>query len=840
MAVNGESRKSDDAFDSKLTDQFFHSKVTPAVDMDFVNGCNLLKKKVEIPKGKLRAKPEKLPNLKFDFTNALKELRKEIDLKRKEEEGIVKEIGEALEKASIDSGGMDVIRSFNLAVTRLNNQMTLVESDAKQLANNLKIISGLADNISGKVCTLDIAKGRVVECLQRVSDLMDLKTCAEGVKAAMEQEDYELAAQHIHKFLTLDSAVFQMRDQVDAKDAGQSLKYSYEVLLEATAKLKTIIETRFEEAVKTDDVASLQRFFKLFPLINEHLNGINRFGRYLCEKIRKFADSNFKVMMAGGTDDKRRNVLYTDSLTLLFEGIAREIQVHEPLIDSFYGPDKMLSLIGKLQTECDKESERIIEEFIKDRQYETKAKLIEKFLRNPEKYTSEKIDALELDVMLSEVTLMHTRAKLYWRYLRRRIDAADLKMDEQRKDVDKEDMDDIEKQKQEELKARDRKERERKLDNLLNRSLLGTRMQELLGRYILMEQYYLKESVAKAMMMEQKDADSLTSSMLDDVFFIVRKCIRRSISSSSVDCVCAVLNNGATALEIDFFNFLYAGIKAGYSSIGWTAEAYQTAQTAYNVIQHGKTVADAGPEKQKEVFITSLNNVRFSIDCIRTLKKGLVESFEKQFSWISELENGKLESALGQFDDLCRKFDNAANNGVEKLCTAAFRPKLKTEAELYLDINHTLSETEFAEFEAVEPFVDNFIASLDKLLASFEPLLVPRNYEELLADVCTEVMRQMERVVFKCTFNRLGALQLDREFRSLTYYLTNISGWSVREKFLRYSQIVSIINVDTVAEAVDFYQQLQRHNRLLSSEEARKTLGLRNDFSTDQIKHANF
>lgn len=33
----------------------------------------------------------------------------------------------------------------------------------------------------------------------------------------MEQEDYEAAAQHIHKFLTLDSAVFQMGDQVDAK-----------------------------------------------------------------------------------------------------------------------------------------------------------------------------------------------------------------------------------------------------------------------------------------------------------------------------------------------------------------------------------------------------------------------------------------------------------------------------------------------------------------------------------------------------------------------------------------------------------------------------------------------
>lgn len=52
------------------------------------------------------------------------------------------------------------------------------------------------------------------------------------------------------------------------------------------------------------------------------------------------------------------------------------------------------------------------------------------------------------------------------------------------------------------------------------------------------------------------------SSMLDDVFFIVRKCVRRSLSSSSVDCTCAVLNNGVSALEADFLKHLFQGIKA--------------------------------------------------------------------------------------------------------------------------------------------------------------------------------------------------------------------------------------------------------------------------------------
>lgn len=52
-----------------------------------------------------------------------------------------------------------------------------------------------------------------------------------------------------------------------------------------------------------------------------------------------------------------------------------------------------------------------------------------------------------------------------------------------------------------------------------------------------------------------------------------------------------------------------------------------------------------------------------------------------------------------------------------------------------------------------------------------------------------EVVHQVERVIFKCTFNRMGALQLDKEFRQLTSYLTTVAGWSFREKIARLSQV---------------------------------------------------
>lgn len=51
-------------------------------------------------------------------------------------------------------------------------------------------------------------------------------------------------------------------------------------------------------------------------------------------------------------------------------------------------------------------------------------------------------------------------------------------------------------------------------------------MQELLGVYLMLERFYMLQSVDKAVAMDSIETGSNVSSMVDDVFFIVRKCIR--------------------------------------------------------------------------------------------------------------------------------------------------------------------------------------------------------------------------------------------------------------------------------------------------------------------------
>lgn len=47
------------------------------------------------------------------------------------------------------------------------------------------------------------------ECQQRVHDLLDLQLCSDGVTAALSGDDYEKAAAHVHRFLTMDQSLLE-------------------------------------------------------------------------------------------------------------------------------------------------------------------------------------------------------------------------------------------------------------------------------------------------------------------------------------------------------------------------------------------------------------------------------------------------------------------------------------------------------------------------------------------------------------------------------------------------------------------------------------------------------
>ena len=50
-------------------------------------------------------------------------------------------------------------------------------------------------------------------------------------------------------------------------DGGNSLDLALKTLHDAEDKVKIVVAKRFDDAVQQEDLASVERFFKIFPLI---------------------------------------------------------------------------------------------------------------------------------------------------------------------------------------------------------------------------------------------------------------------------------------------------------------------------------------------------------------------------------------------------------------------------------------------------------------------------------------------------------------------------------------------------------------------------------------------
>ncbi|XP_074824468.1 conserved oligomeric Golgi complex subunit 4 isoform X2 [Natator depressus] len=703
---------------------------------------------------------------------------------------------------------------------RLGPNLQLIEGDARQLAGMITFTCNLAENVSSKVRQLDLAKNRLYQAIQRADDILDLKFCMDGVQTALRNEDYEQAAAHIHRYLSLDKSVIELSRQ---GQEGSIIDANLKLLQEAEQRLKIIVTEKFDVATKQGNLPQVERFFKIFPLLGLHEEGLSKFSEYLCKQVANKAKENLLLVMETDMSDRRAAVIFADTLTLLFEGIARIVETHQPIVETYYGPGKLYTLIKHLQVECDQQVEKVVDKFIKQRDYHRQFQHVQNSMVRSS--ATEKIEPRELDPILTEVTLMNARSELYLRFIKRRI-ISDFEVEDSMAS--------------EEVKQAHQKS----LDKLLNNCLLSRTMQELIGCYITMEEYFMRETVNKAVAMDMCEKGQLTSSMVDDVFYIVKKCIGRALSSSSIDCLCAMINHSTTELESDFREVLCTKLK-----LGFPATTFQDIQrgvtSAVNImhssLQQGKfdTKGIESTDEAKQSFLVTLNNVEVCSENIMTLKTTLESDCAKLLSqgFGGEQAEAKIDSCLADMAAVSNKFRDLLQEGLSELNSTAVKPQVKPWINLFLSVSHNIEEEEFNDYEANDPWVQQFIINLEQQMAEFKAGLSPVIYDSLSSLTTSLIAIELEKVVLKSTFSRLGGLQFDKELRSLIAYLTTVTTWTIRDKFARLSQMATILNLERVTEILDYWGPNSGPlTWRLTPAEVRQVLALRIDFRSEDIK----
>ena len=86
-------------------------------------------------------------------------------------------------------------------------------------------------------------------------------------------------------------------------------------------------------------------------------------------------------------------------------------------------------------------------------------------------------------------------------------------------------------------------------DTVLRAGQLHSLIRELCSYYISLEEFYMEESVSKAMRIDETAAGNLTSTMVEDVFFILQKCSQRALASGRVMSIAAVCSHSNILLS---------------------------------------------------------------------------------------------------------------------------------------------------------------------------------------------------------------------------------------------------------------------------------------------------
>ena len=608
------------------------------------------------------------------------------------------------------------------------------------------------------------------DCQQRVNDLIDLRLCADGVKTALSDEDYEKAAAHLHRFLNMDESSLKTTASRMNEGNGQglvSLDGALATLHDAEDRVRRVVSKRFDEAIEQDDLASIERFFKLFPLINMHDEGLQKFSIYMSNKIGNTSHKNLQsAINTPTTGDPRSSVVFADTLTLLFEGIARTVEIHQPLIETYYGPGRLTHVLTMLQKECDVQAHRIFVEFKKIRQIKDKVDRIRDSSYGggtsssmsslssssvSADHTSNlqagagnlKLEARELHHVLEEMTLLQARSEIYFKFIRKKA-FNDIDSSVQAAEVDNNTN-----TKQQDQLIKDKKAN---LERHLITCGLSQYVQEILSQYILFEEFYMTQNIRKASE-QHKDTginDINDDKLLDDVFFIVKQCVSRAAGCGNLDGICAVANNACSILETEFASLLQSQLKMGFPS-GYLDMTMNVIQN-YSMSKFKSTGAGGGDsvERQKIIFLSALNCADNSKDYISRLTNALKNEVQPMLSGKSDHEKEKLDNSLSGFPVLAGRLQSILDQGMHLLRQAVIKPRIKP----WLDIfpNHNIDEDVFADYEANDPFIQTLVMNLDGLLGSFKGSLTEKNFENLVTMMSEEVTLQIEKATMKSRY----------------------------------------------------------------------------------------
>ncbi|GAA5979541.1 hypothetical protein JCM11641_005429 [Rhodosporidiobolus odoratus] len=752
--------------------------------------------------------------------------------------------------------------------TRLTDQLATLDSlkqvlggiqgEAEHMAREIGAVAETAQRVGAKVRGLDEEQSRVKACIDMVQAVQDLKTAIASLNVAMQKQDWEAATRCVQRARAIDAAVVSS-GFAEAVVPTSDLPSTPTVTLDQLrASLLETFLTAFRSAAQSNDTNNINRFFKLFPMIEEEEQGLKVYAEWVTGIVRA---------KTGQLSTKSQSPTHFSALlTTLFEAIALILSQHQPVVEKYYGEGKMLSVAGSLMSENDtlglrvlsnwEEERRIRKRVAEVREYSFAGVAVLKKARqrlgtgaspllsqgafegSAGRGTEAEIDPRETDAIITELTMMSGR----WELLRRFLYGT-LKDDEPETPpatttpralpapastsaapatatLDVENT----------PRLADEPPPDEADLTLVEDSELGKVISKQLKQvYIPLESWYLRSAIERAHQMDEPDLSSspFLSSALDDIFFIVKKTLHRTVSTSNVDNLFAANKELRATLDRDVAEIWRARMEGAFKDLAASSVAASglvgVGGMGGMAAMGGKAREEERERKEKEarnICMVYLNNLDTAASYTSRLVSELLASDTLPNSFFLFTELDRARSSLSLLRNSEEKFRSVLKSGLEQLFNQLLRPRLRPLlGEVYKDVSYRLDEDGYADAEYRDEVRKRFVKSWDSLLSGYRDSFTEENFNLFFATAVNVLVRPWESMIRGMKFTELGALRLDRDIRSILSFLSvqaSFASGSIRESFSRLQQIATLLTLDSPEEAEEVLSA--SGNRLTMSE----------------------
>ncbi|KAI0290488.1 COG4-domain-containing protein [Russula brevipes] len=691
-----------------------------------------------------------------------------------------------------------------------------LHAEAAALERKVSVTARTAERVGGRVRALDEEMRRVREASDRVQQVMELKSSLSALQSSINAQDWESATRHCARAMSLPEGVINGAFAETAVPSSENPLPPAQALKDARAHLLQVFMRQFTEATKIRDAVATTRFFKLFPVIGCETEGLEAYASFIVDLVK---------VRPPASAQPSSPLYYITALTALFESIAMIVDQHQPVVESYYGTGKMVSVIARLLQECDRVCKGLIEGWEEERGM--KRKLADVANANfPSAVPSptvgrrptaapvpeEDVNPREIDKVISEAAGMAGRWNLFKRFL----------VDRLKNDSDDEDEDDDDPRPVlHDGQSRSASPEVKKLpdtsctmsDELkaVESSACNKLFEDLLSTYYTpLEVWYTRSAVDKAHRLSTPDTTSspATTTTPDDAFYIFKVVLSRLLSTGAP----AVVERTAAALrsviESDYAGTIRRKMDDVYRNAG---------------VGRGEKVE----RENRAAFIILLNDLDVSASHMERLVKDLLSASAIPQAFPAEDVEAARKS-ISSFSSIVPKFQSTLRVGVEQLFNQLLRPKLRTLlADVYKDVSYVLDDDAYATAEYQDIVRKRFIKAWEGLAEGYKDTLTENNYRLFFGLALDVLIRPWEKLVLSQKYNELGAVRFDRDLRSITTYLSSQTAFGdVREKFVRLQQIATLLNLDQEEDVDEFYNS-SGITWKLSEQEARAIATLR-------------